>query len=64
MKRIPTEAELELKEAKEAIQTLKEYCGSRGNCDNCDRDIQEWCVKYIPASPDDWNPSDWVVKHE
>ena len=62
MKRIPTEAELELKEAKEAIQTLREYCESRGNCDNCDREIQEWCVKY--ASPEACNPypSDWVVE--
>lgn len=62
MKRIPTESELELKEAKEAIQTLKEYCESRGNCDNCDEAIQKWCVKYIPPSTTDWNPSDWVVE--
>ena len=34
--RIPTEAELDLREAKEAIQILKEYCESRGRCDNCD----------------------------
>lgn len=54
MKRIPTEAELELKEAKEAIQTLKEYCESRGNCDNCDREIQEWCEEYIPTFPSEW----------
>ena len=53
--RIPTEAELELKEAKEAIQTLKEYCESRNNCDNCDRDIQEWC------SNNNCFPHDWKV---
>lgn len=60
--RIPTEAESDLREAKEAIQILKEYCESRGNCDNCDREIQEWCVKYIPPSTTEWNPSDWTVK--
>ena len=62
MKRIPTEAELELREAKEAIQTLREYCENRGSCDNCDRDIQEWCVEYIAPLPANWNPSDWKVK--
>lgn len=58
MKRIPTEAELELREAKEAIQTLREYCENRGSCDNCDRDIQEWC------SNNNCFPHDWKVKHE
>lgn len=57
--RIPTEAELELKEAKEAIQTLREYCESRGDCDNCDREIHEWCDANIVGLP--WH---WKVKHE
>ena len=61
IKMISTEAELELKEAKEAIQTLKEYCENRGNCENCDTDIQDWCVKYIVPRPDDWCPSNWKV---
>lgn len=59
--RIPTEAELELKEAKEAIQTLKEYCERRGSCDNCDADIQEWCNEYIPPYLSNY-PSNWKVK--
>ena len=59
MKRIPTEAELELKEAKEAIQTLREYCESRGNCDNCDREIMEWCDRNL-----EWSPSNWKVNNE
>ena len=58
MKRIPTEAELELKEAKEAIQTLKEYCESRGNCNNCDADIENWCNSFYA------NPYEWEVQDE
>lgn len=59
MKRISTEAELELKEAKEAIKTLKDYCESRGGCDNCDREMFKWCNDYILLCP-----SDWRVNHE
>lgn len=54
MKRIPTETDLELKEAKEAIQTLREYCESRGDCDNCDREIIEWCDPNIIGKPCYW----------
>lgn len=58
MKRIPTEAELDLKEVKEAIQTLREYCESRGDCGNCDSDIYTWCAN------NNCFPHDWKVKHE
>lgn len=58
MKRIPTEADLELKEAKEAIQTLREYCESRGKCSNCDREIHEWCNGF---SVDSSLPFNWKV---
>ena len=57
-KRIPTEAELELKEVKEAIQTLREYCQSRGNCDNCDAAIENWCNLFYA------NPYEWEVEDE
>ena len=62
MKRIPTEADLELKEVKEAIQTLGEYCESRGSCNNCDREIMKWCDKYIAPCPVALCPSDWQVE--
>lgn len=52
--RIPTEAELKLKEVKEAIQTLREYCEGRGGCDNCDREIIEWCDPNIVGKPCHW----------
>ena len=58
MKKNPTEADLELKEVKEAIQILREYCESRNECNNCDIDIYNWC------SNNNCFPHDWKVKHE
>lgn len=47
-----SEKELEIKEVKEAINTLREYCINCGDCDNCDTDIQKWCEKN--QSPNAW----------
>ena len=53
-----TEKELEIKEAKEAIKTLREYCARHECWDNCDEAIREWCYKIYPVSD---SPREWKV---
>lgn len=57
MKRIPTEDELEVKEAKEAIKRLKKYCENH-ECSNCDIVICDWCYKELDSK---LYPRDWVI---
>ena len=58
MKTYTTEKELEIKEVKEAIETLREYCIGCGNCDNYDEEIKKWCVK---TNKQNYLPCDWRV---
>ena len=38
-----TERELEIRDVKDAINIIKDYCIDCMNCDNCDDDVKEWC---------------------
>ena len=48
-----TERELEIRDVKDAINIIKDYCIDCGDCENCDDDIKEWC-SYSACSPNEW----------
>lgn len=57
-KKMMSEKELEIKEAKEAIETLREYCIRCKDCDYCDEAIKKWCYKICSVSD---SPCEWKV---
>lgn len=52
-----SEKELDVRDAKQALNILREYCINCCNCDNCDKEIKEWCDRILPVaeSPCEWN---------
>ena len=52
-----SEKELDIRDAKQALNIVREYCTNCGNCDNCDEEIKAWCEKNLSVSdsPCSWN---------
>lgn len=54
-----TERELEIRDVKDAINIIKDYCIDCGECSECADEIKAWCRK---TTEDTYQlPYDWEV---